>query len=446
MDNNQQLFSVSELAEQIGVPRTTITDWLSKYERFIDARMQGKRRFYTTRSLEVLKSVAEMRNAGRSLYEIDSELEHMFAIHATVEPIVEEPSEQESPAQASSEEQPVHDIPADPETTEQGDNPDPGLNADQAADTGAKASDDQPAEADTPSPDESYAMVKQDADVAELVNAKFADLCNSMEEMNKKSAKSAVRLKMIFALTMLAVVFVLGVFVLIILNLLATRDGQRDMAESMSGQTLALDTGVSHITGRVDEVNSGLEGMRTEVGGFSKELSDLKAQLKDQQDKFDAELEKQLQRYEQGLASDKELYETKLAVQKELFAAERLAFLQDTERLQQENKLLEGNDADRTRKLKEVNDELARKDERIAELQKKQEELDRKLQEFTTQKTQLEAQLENQRVRLEAQMKETGTARSQAEEATRRAESLERQNHELQQALQQHNNTMEVQQ
>ena len=33
---NQNLYSISDLADQVGVPRTTITDWLGKYARFIE--------------------------------------------------------------------------------------------------------------------------------------------------------------------------------------------------------------------------------------------------------------------------------------------------------------------------------------------------------------------------------------------------------------------------
>ena len=72
------LYSISDLAEQVGVPRTTITDWLGKYSRFIELQTQGRRRFYTERTLAVLCKIAEFRNAGRSIADIDSELERVF--------------------------------------------------------------------------------------------------------------------------------------------------------------------------------------------------------------------------------------------------------------------------------------------------------------------------------------------------------------------------------
>ena len=83
---NQNLYSISDLADQVGVPRTTITDWLGKYSRFIELQTQGRRRFYTDRTLSVLCKVAELRTAGRSIGDIDGELERIFPVHPTVEP------------------------------------------------------------------------------------------------------------------------------------------------------------------------------------------------------------------------------------------------------------------------------------------------------------------------------------------------------------------------
>ena len=39
-------YTVMELAEQIGVPRTTINDWLARYSMYIDTVAQGKRKVY----------------------------------------------------------------------------------------------------------------------------------------------------------------------------------------------------------------------------------------------------------------------------------------------------------------------------------------------------------------------------------------------------------------
>ena len=98
--DSTSLYSISDLAEQVGVPRTTITDWLGKYSRFIELQTQGRRRFYTERTLAVLCKIAEFRTAGRSIADIDAELERVFPVHPTVEPPDSAPSGEPSPDSA----------------------------------------------------------------------------------------------------------------------------------------------------------------------------------------------------------------------------------------------------------------------------------------------------------------------------------------------------------
>ena len=40
-------YSVAALAAALNVPRTTVNDWLAKYESFIDATAVGKRKVYS---------------------------------------------------------------------------------------------------------------------------------------------------------------------------------------------------------------------------------------------------------------------------------------------------------------------------------------------------------------------------------------------------------------
>ena len=56
-------YTVMELAERVGVPRTTINDWLSRYAPYIDFTMQGKRRIYSENTLSVLLRKAMFRYA-----------------------------------------------------------------------------------------------------------------------------------------------------------------------------------------------------------------------------------------------------------------------------------------------------------------------------------------------------------------------------------------------
>ena len=79
---DKKTFLVSDLANELGVPRTTINDWLKRYDRYLTTEMAGKRRIYTLESFEVLKMVNQMRTEGKSAAQIEMELAGKFAIRA----------------------------------------------------------------------------------------------------------------------------------------------------------------------------------------------------------------------------------------------------------------------------------------------------------------------------------------------------------------------------
>ena len=83
-------YTVMELAEQIGVPRTTINDWLARYSMYIDTVTQGKRKVYPETALAVLREVASLRSAGKSFAEIETELAAKHPIQAVPLPPQEE--------------------------------------------------------------------------------------------------------------------------------------------------------------------------------------------------------------------------------------------------------------------------------------------------------------------------------------------------------------------
>ena len=85
-------YTVMELAEAVGVPRTTINDWLSKYSQFVSYSVQGKRRIYSATTLEMLKSVSSLRTQGLSSFDIETELAKLYPLHGeTVPPPMETP-------------------------------------------------------------------------------------------------------------------------------------------------------------------------------------------------------------------------------------------------------------------------------------------------------------------------------------------------------------------
>ena len=88
-------YLVSDLASELGVPRTTLNDWLKRYDRYLPSEITGRRRTYTAAALEVLVFVNKMRNDGLSANKIEVELEKIFAVRP--DEVVE--SEQETTAQ-----------------------------------------------------------------------------------------------------------------------------------------------------------------------------------------------------------------------------------------------------------------------------------------------------------------------------------------------------------
>ncbi|MBQ9788292.1 MAG: MerR family transcriptional regulator [Lentisphaeria bacterium] len=82
---SKQSYSVSELAAILNLPRTTINDWLSKYARFLDTELKGKRKVYSANSLAVLKDIANFRNNGIQLPDIDKLLEDKYGIHGEIQ-------------------------------------------------------------------------------------------------------------------------------------------------------------------------------------------------------------------------------------------------------------------------------------------------------------------------------------------------------------------------
>jgi len=82
--SEQKKYTVMELAESVGVPRTTINDWLSRYSQFIDFRAQGKRKVYTGATVSVLQEICGLRNQGLSSFEIEEELVKRHPVHGEV--------------------------------------------------------------------------------------------------------------------------------------------------------------------------------------------------------------------------------------------------------------------------------------------------------------------------------------------------------------------------
>lgn len=351
---NQNLYSISDLADQVGVPRTTITDWLGKYSRFIELQTQGRRRFYTDRTLSVLCKVAELRTAGRSIGDIDGELERIFPVHPTVEP----------PDAAGGTE-------ADPTA-----NP-----------AGQDASNPNPGQ-------QNYPVVKQENfdELYDLLGSKFTDLCDAMSAVNKKADVSARRLRLMLAVAVMIIVVLAGFLALFYVNFLVQRDNtaaSRDAASAIAALTAGSETrenalrtdvgnlsgSVSGMEGRMSGLAGSVSGMEGRVSNMNDELQKLRADLPAQRAAFEAAIEEMKRASGSAMEAQQAQFEARIALEKEQFAAERLKLLQQIDLLQERLNQAAASEPARDEEIRKLREELAAQTERGREVDKLNEEL-----------------------------------------------------------------------
>lgn len=73
-------YSISELAIQLNLPRTTINDWLKSFAPYLEYEMKGKRKEYNRNALNVLKNISDWKNEGKSASAIQKLLEENYGI------------------------------------------------------------------------------------------------------------------------------------------------------------------------------------------------------------------------------------------------------------------------------------------------------------------------------------------------------------------------------
>lgn len=350
--NDHSLYSISDLADQVGVPRTTITDWLGKYARFVELRTQGRRRFYTERTLAVLCKVAELRAAGRSTGDIDGELERIFPVHPTVEP---------------------PDAPSDAN---------PGTDAGTISGSASSAPDA------AGSGQQTYPVVKQDNsdELYDLLGTKFADLCDAMGEVNRKADASARRLRLMLAVAVMVIVVLACFLALFYANFLLQRDNtavSRDAASAIAALTAGSETrgnalreDVGGLAGNVSGLAGNVSGLTGTVSGMNDELQKLRADLPAQREAFDAAIAELKKSSGSALEAQKAQFEAQIALEKEQFAAERLKLLQQIDSLQERLDQAVSGEPARAEELRKLRDELSKQTERGREADKLNEELD----------------------------------------------------------------------
>ena len=329
------LYSISDLAEQVGVPRTTITDWLGKYSRFIELQTQGRRRFYTERTLAVLCKIAEFRNAGRSIADIDSELERVFPVHPTVEP------PDSAPAPDAPNESAQNAGPAAPGT---------------------------------------YPVVKQENsdELYDLLGAKFADLCEAMTEVDRKAGASVRRLRLMFAVAVVTSMLLLCFLALFYAFFLIQRESAatgKDTAAAISELTAGAADGNAAIRADVSGLAGNVSGLAGGVSGMNEELQKIRDDLPAQRAAFEAAIEEMRKSAGTALEAQQAQFEAKIALEKEVFAAERLELLRKIDSLQERLDQAAAGEPGRAAELQKLREELAAQTERARDVEKLRGEL-----------------------------------------------------------------------
>ena len=300
-------YTVIELAEQIGVPRTTINDWLARYSQYIDSVAQGKRKVYPDSALNVLKEVAAMRNSGKSFTEIEKELSAKHPIHAVPVP----PQEEEKKAPAANEE------------------------------TAGKTASENPQQTGH----EGFAVIarQQSEEIGRLIGESFRNMDQRIQELEKLS--SAQRRMSYFWLA--------ACFLFLILlaggSFLAWHfldKAKQENTRLMHQQTENTQT----ITALKEQSVSLIAGNKN----FQANIAKLESELKQQKKEFDQNMKTEKQRLtelhkaqEKALLSERDQarikvreQEARLSLEKEKFAAERLKLLQEMEALKKQHEAL----------------------------------------------------------------------------------------------------------
>ena len=304
----EKKYSVIELAELLGVPRTTINDWLSKYSMYIDFTVQGKRRVYTDSSLAVLKEISGLRNSGMSSVDIEAELAKRHPVRA----------EPELPEAAPSSSVPQKD--------------------------GEKVSHSSPPVAQDPAAkkENEFQLIaqRQSEELGKVIGETFQNMALRMEELERLNRAQNSRTKVWMGAT---------AFVMVLLLTGAYFSYKQVMLFSRANTELkqeAVDTNqqLQMLHRQSIELVAGTKGFRDNIALLEK-------QLKEQQETFEKNInsvkqnfEKVQQEHQSRLSAEREknsallkMKEAELALEKEKFAAERLKFLRDMERMSSDN-------------------------------------------------------------------------------------------------------------
>lgn len=319
MDNTKN-YTVMELAELIGVPRTTINDWLNRYGQYILSIPQGKRKVYPESAVRVLQEIAALRNQGESFARIEKILGENYPIKA--EFVVPSPeSESTVPGKESG------------ESRKNG-------NQQEISSSGAMH---EPAKESVP-PAQEFALIarRQSEEITRMIGDSFRNMDERIREL-EEIARTRKKMSCIW----------FGAFLIFLLLLGAVSLGAWHFLEKREKENLFLLNRNTEKDRSIAALREQSVALIAESKNFKANAARLEKELKKQQKEFEISIQAQrkdlLELYkarEQSLdarwkQSQAQIRESQIrqALEKERFAAERLALLRKMELL--EKKYLE---------------------------------------------------------------------------------------------------------
>lgn len=251
MDESRR-YSVSELAELVGVPRTTINDWLNRYPQYIDFSTQGKRKVYSDASVTVLKEILELRNSELSSFDIEAQLAKRHPVRGEAVP-PEEYTKRETPAATAQ-------------------------NREACGDSANSIKDKTPHEQQG----EEYALIakKQTDEIARLLGEHLQNLARRMDEIERHNREATARAQRWYfvAILMALALAVFGVFAAIKIN--ATTLNAQKLNEEKARKDSELQSMENEFVKLVRDSDD-----------YRRNISELEKNLKKQSEEFERQLQ-----------------------------------------------------------------------------------------------------------------------------------------------------------
>lgn len=314
--NTEKNYLVSDLASELGVPRTTVNDWLRIYGDYLESDVRGKRKVYPERTLAILKEIKAMRESDQPQNAIEQFLADKYGIRP--EPIA-----------------PAHE---------------PAKSVDSAAPT--------PETAESAAP-KSEALVRPDPELRELFQRIL-----EQETERRTAARRAVRgmFALALALLLLLTFAVLGIAyyfhgkLMEAERLSAQRQQSADQAIAAAAERLAelrktqetARTAAEEHARQLEKLTVTLDRTRQD---YQQESAKLKSELADQKEAADRALE-ELKKTEEGRRA------AEIAELRRTFAAGQTALLRELDAVKNVQKQVEKEKVEAEKALAELREKI----------------------------------------------------------------------------------------